>query len=30
MVDALFNGGGLDSMMFTVSMTIVAMTFGGI
>jgi Na+:H+ antiporter, NhaC family len=30
MVDALFNGGGLDSMMYTVSMTIVAMTFGGI
>ena len=26
----LFNGGGLDSMMYTVSMTIVAMTFGGI
>ncbi|MGE7187158.1 Na+/H+ antiporter NhaC [Peribacillus sp. NPDC006672] len=30
MVDELFNGGGLDSMMYTVSMTIVAMTFGGI
>lgn len=30
MVDQLFNGGGLDSMMFTVSMTIIAMTFGGI
>ncbi|WP_102693248.1 Na+/H+ antiporter NhaC [Rummeliibacillus pycnus] len=30
MVDNLFNRGGLDSMMFTVSMTIVAMTFGGI
>lgn len=30
MVDELFNRGGLDSMMFTVSMTIVAMTFGGI
>ncbi|MEC1158428.1 Na+/H+ antiporter NhaC [Cytobacillus horneckiae] len=30
MVDGLFNGGGLDSMMYTVSMTIVAMTFGGI
>lgn len=30
MVDNLFNGGGLDSMMYTVSMTIVAMTFGGI
>lgn len=30
MVDDLFNRGGLDSMMNTVSMTIVAMTFGGI
>jgi Na+:H+ antiporter, NhaC family len=30
MVDDLFNRGGLDSMMYTVSMTIVAMTFGGI
>ncbi|MFJ8263250.1 Na+/H+ antiporter NhaC [Rummeliibacillus sp. NPDC094406] len=30
MVDNLFNRGGLDSMMLTVSMTIVAMTFGGI
>ncbi|QUG39983.1 Na+/H+ antiporter NhaC [Psychrobacillus sp. INOP01] len=30
MVDELFNRGGLDSMMYTVSMTIVAMTFGGI
>ena len=30
MVDGLFNRGGLDSMMYTVSMTIVAMTFGGI
>ncbi|WP_213424255.1 Na+/H+ antiporter NhaC [Bhargavaea massiliensis] len=30
LVDDLFNGGGLDSMMYTVSMTIVAMTFGGI
>lgn len=30
MVDKLFDGGGLDSMMYTVSMTIVAMTFGGI
>lgn len=30
MVDELFNGGGLESMMYTVSMTIVAMTFGGI
>ncbi|WP_040286095.1 Na+/H+ antiporter NhaC [Sporosarcina koreensis] len=30
LVDNLFDGGGLDSMMYTVSMTIVAMTFGGI
>ncbi|AXI00582.1 Na+/H+ antiporter NhaC [Sporosarcina sp. PTS2304] len=30
LVDKLFNGGGLDSMMYTVSMTLVAMTFGGI
>lgn len=30
MVNELFNGGGLESMMYTVSMTIVAMTFGGI
>lgn len=30
LVDELFNRGGLDSMMYTVSMTIVAMTFGGI
>jgi len=30
MVDNLFNRGGLDSMMNTVSMTIVAMTFGGV
>lgn len=30
MVDELFNRGGLDSMMFTVSMAIIAMTFGGI
>ncbi|MEK4030517.1 Na+/H+ antiporter NhaC [Pseudobacillus sp. FSL P4-0506] len=30
MVDNLFNRGGLDSMMYTVSMTIVAMTFGGV
>ncbi|PTX61307.1 transporter (NhaC family) [Melghirimyces profundicolus] len=30
MVDDLFNRGGLDSMMYTVSMAIVAMTFGGI
>src|SRR5699024_2843939 len=30
MVNELFNNGGLDSMMYTVSMTIVAMTFGGV
>lgn len=30
MVDELLNRGGLDSMMYTVSMTIVAMTFGGV
>ncbi|HEK9101630.1 Na+/H+ antiporter NhaC [Bacillus pfraonensis] len=30
LVDDLFNRGGLDSMMNTVSMTIVAMTFGGV
>lgn len=30
MVDALFNNGGIDSMMYTVSMTIIAMTFGGV
>ena len=30
LVDDLFNQGGLDSMMNTVSMTIVAMTFGGV
>lgn len=30
MVDDLFNRGGIDSMMFTVSLTIVAMVFGGI
>src|SRR5699024_4941584 len=30
MVDDLFSRGGLDSMMYTVSLTIVAMTFGGI
>lgn len=30
MVDELFNRGGLESMMNTVSMTIVAMTFGGV
>jgi NhaC family Na+:H+ antiporter len=30
MVDDLFNRGGLSSMMYTVSLTIVAMVFGGI
>lgn len=30
MVDDLFNRGGIESMMFTVSLTIVAMVFGGI
>ena len=30
MVDELFNRGGVESMMFTVSLTIIAMTFGGI
>lgn len=30
MVDELFTRGGLESMMYTVSMTIVAMTFGGV
>lgn len=30
LVDKLFNQGGLDGMMGTVSMTIIAMTFGGI
>lgn len=30
MVDGLFNRGGLESMMYTVSMTIVAMTLGGV
>lgn len=30
MVDDLFNRGGIASMMFTVSLTIVAMVFGGI
>jgi NhaC family Na+:H+ antiporter len=29
-VDELFNRGGIGSMMYTVSLTIVAMTFGGI
>lgn len=30
MVDNLFNHGGLESMMYTVSLAMVAMTFGGI
>ncbi|MBM7703086.1 Na+/H+ antiporter NhaC [Metabacillus iocasae] len=30
MVDELFNRGGIDDMMFTVSLVIVAMTFGGV
>lgn len=30
MVDELFNRGGIESMMFTVSLTIFAMVFGGI
>lgn len=30
LVDDLFNRGGLDSMMYTVSMILVAMSFGGI
>ncbi|XOQ14074.1 MAG: Na+/H+ antiporter NhaC [Shouchella clausii] len=30
MIDELFNGGGIEAMMYTVSLTIVAMTFGGI
>lgn len=30
LVKELFNKGGLESMFFTISMTIVAMTFGGI
>lgn len=30
LVDELFNRGGLDSMMFTVSLVLVAMAFGGI
>lgn len=29
MIDELFNGGGIEAMMYTVSLTIVAMTFGG-
>ncbi|MFP7289082.1 Na+/H+ antiporter NhaC [Shouchella clausii] len=30
MIDKLFNGGGIEAMMYTVSLTIVAMTFGGV
>lgn len=30
MVDELFNRGGMESMMYTVSLAIVAMTFGGV
>ncbi|WP_338750866.1 Na+/H+ antiporter NhaC [Bacillus sp. FJAT-52991] len=30
MVDELFNRGGIDDMMGTISLTIVAMTFGGV
>ncbi|GIN18810.1 Na+/H+ antiporter NhaC [Shouchella clausii] len=30
MIDELFNGGGMEAMMYTVSLTIVAMTFGGV
>ncbi|MBG9541591.1 sodium:proton antiporter [Cytobacillus firmus] len=30
MVDELFNRGGIDDMMYTVSLTIVAMAFGGV
>lgn len=30
MIDKLFNRGGIESMMFTISLTIVAMSFGGI
>ena len=29
-IDSLFSSGGIESMMYTVSMTIVAMTFGGV
>lgn len=29
-IDSLFSRGGIDSMMYTVSLTIVAMTFGGV
>ncbi|MDV2684565.1 Na+/H+ antiporter NhaC [Alkalihalophilus lindianensis] len=30
MIDSLFNRGGIEAMMYTVSLTIVAMTFGGV
>lgn len=30
MIDELFNRGGIESMMYTISLTIVAMCFGGI
>ncbi|MCP3740656.1 Na+/H+ antiporter NhaC [Rossellomorea sp. BNER] len=30
LVDELFNRGGIDDMMYTISLTIVAMTFGGV
>lgn len=30
MIDTLFNRGGIESMGFTISMTIIAMSFGGI
>lgn len=30
MIDTLFNRGGIESMMYTISLTIVAMSFGGI
>ncbi|MDY7224464.1 Na+/H+ antiporter NhaC [Halalkalibacterium halodurans] len=30
MIDTLFNRGGIEAMMYTVSLTIVAMTFGGV
>lgn len=29
-IDSLFSRGGIESMMYTVSMTIIAMTFGGV
>ncbi|WP_232796318.1 Na+/H+ antiporter NhaC [Staphylococcus canis] len=30
MIDTLFNRGGLESMFYTISLTLVAMTFGGL